>query len=116
MVLIMEIQGKNNFNVDSSVANMVEGIVGCKWSLSILQQLRLGVNRPGQMLRQVEGLSQKVLNERLTKLNRFGIIEKKVFPEIPPHVEYFFTDFGEKFLVIIDAVEKVQRELDGCRE
>jgi DNA-binding HxlR family transcriptional regulator len=92
---------------------MVESIIGCKWSLSVLRLLRSGVNRPGEMQRQVEGLTTKVLNERLTKLYRFGIIDKQVFPESPPHVEYRFTEFGSRFLDIIDAVEKVQNELDN---
>ena len=64
------------------------------------------------MQRQVDGLTTKVLNERLTKLYRFGIIDKQVYPETPPRVEYFFTDFGKQFLEIIDVVEKVQRELE----
>jgi DNA-binding HxlR family transcriptional regulator len=91
---------------------MVESIIGCKWSLSVLSLIREGVNRPGEMKRQVEGLTTKVLNERLTKLYKFGIIGKEVFPETPPHVEYYFTPFGTKFLKIIDAVEKLQTELD----
>ena len=98
---------------EKNVARMVESIIGCKWSLSVLHLIRNGVNRPGEMQRQVEGLTTKVLNERLTKLYRFGIINKEVFPESPPHVEYTFTEFGTRFLDIIDAVEKVQDELDN---
>lgn len=95
----------------TSVGSMVESIIGCKWSLSVLRLIRNGVNRPGEMQRQVEGLTTKVLNERLTKLYKFGIIDKEVFPESPPRVEYYFTDFGNRFLEIIDVVEKVQNEL-----
>lgn len=97
---------------ETNVGRMVESIVGCKWSLSVLHLIRNEINRPGEMQRQVDGLTSKVLNERLTKLSRFGIISKEVFPETPPHVEYHFTEFGEQFLEIIDVVEKVQSELD----
>jgi len=97
---------------ETNVGRMVESIIGCKWSLSVLHLIRDGVNRPGEMQRQVDGLTTKVLNERLAKLYKFGIINKEVFPETPPHVEYHFTEFGNKFLEIIDAVEKVQTELD----
>lgn len=97
---------------ETNVARMVESIIGCKWSLSVLRLIRNGVNRPGEMQRQVEGLTTKVLNERLSKLYRFGIIDKEVYPESPPRVEYNFTDFGVCFLEIIDVVEKVQCELD----
>jgi DNA-binding HxlR family transcriptional regulator len=98
-----------------NVGRMVESIIGCKWSLAVLRLLRDGVRRPGAMRRRVDGLTTKVLNERLTKLVRFGIIEKRAFPEVPPRVEYHFTPFGRRFLAIIDAVEQVQEELDRAR-
>lgn len=94
------------------VGRMVESIIGCKWSLSVLHLIRSGITRPGEMQRRVNGLTTKVLNERLVKLSRFGILNKKIFPETPPHVEYYFTPFGRKFLQIIDVVEKVQGELN----
>jgi len=94
-----------------TVAHMVESIVGCKWSLHVLSCVRRGINRPGAIERSAEGLSAKVLSERLDKFIRFGIFEKRSFPEIPPRVEYSLTPFGEKFVGIIDEVERLQREL-----
>ncbi len=94
-----------------SVAHMVESIVGCKWSLHVLACVRKGINRPGAIERSAEGLSAKVLSERLDKFIRFGIFEKRSFPEIPPRVEYSLTPFGEKFVRIIDEVERLQNEL-----
>jgi DNA-binding HxlR family transcriptional regulator len=96
----------------NDVGHMVESIIGCKWSLSVLRLLRTGVNRPGEMQRRVDGLTTKVLNERLVKLARFGIIEKEIYPESPPRVEYYFTEFGRQFLEIVDVVEKLQQRLD----
>lgn len=93
------------------VAAMVESIVGCKWSLHVLAQLRAGVNRPGALARTEPGLSTKVLNERLAKMVRFGIVDKRIYPESPPRVEYHFTGFGEKFLVLIDEIGRLQEEL-----
>lgn len=90
---------------------MVESIVGCKWSLHVLAQVRAGVNRPGALVRTAEGLTTKVLNERLAKMVRFGIFEKVVYPEVPPRVEYRITEFGSRFLRIIDEVERLEREL-----
>ena len=58
------------------VARMVEDIVGCKWSLAVLGAVRGGVCRPGAMEHAIDGLSKKVLNERLAKLVRFGILDK----------------------------------------
>lgn len=94
------------------MARMVENIVGCKWSLAVLGLVRGGVRRPGAMEHHTEGLSTKVLNERLRKLMRYGILDKRVFPEVPPRVEYHLTDFGRKFSGLLDQIESLQTELE----
>lgn len=91
---------------------MVENIIRCKWSLSVLDLVKKGINRPGAMERSIDGLTTKVLNERLRKLVRFGILEKTVFPEAPPRVEYSLTDFGTKFIGLLDAIDSLERELE----
>lgn len=92
-------------------ANMVQTIYGCKWSLTVYQLLAEGINRPGEMVRNVDGLSTKVLNECLRKNMEFGILERVSFHEVPPRVEYAVTDFGKKFTRILDDIEKLQTEL-----
>ncbi len=93
------------------VKRMVENIIRCKWSLSVLDMVKRGVNRPGAMERNVEGLTTKVLNERLRKLVRFGILQKTVYPETPPRVEYEFTDFGLKFVGLLEAIDALETEI-----
>lgn len=95
---------------------MLETICGCKWSMTVYRLLRDGINRPGAMVRNVEGLSMKVLNQCLAKNLEFGILVKNTFPETPPLVEYSVTDFGEKFLKIIDAIEQLQEETEHKNE
>ncbi|MCS6944393.1 MAG: helix-turn-helix domain-containing protein [Sutterellaceae bacterium] len=89
---------------------MLEDVLGCKWTLTIIDLVRRGVKRPGAMQRSVAGLTQKVLNERLRKLARFGILEKHCFPEVPPRVEYELTDFGRRFVGVLDAIDALARE------
>ncbi len=96
------------------VTRMVEDIVGCKWSLTVIALVRDGVVRPGAMERRVQGLTTKVLNERLRKMVRFGILEKRSYPEIPPRVEYRLTRFGRKFVAILDRIDALQEEADGA--
>jgi len=91
---------------------MVETIYGCKWSLTVYQLLKHGINRPGEMVRKVEGLSTKVLNECLRKNVEFGILERLAFNEVPPRVEYHVTDFGKRFMFILDELEKLQDEIN----
>lgn len=92
---------------------MVETIYGCKWSLTVYQLLANGIQRPGEMVRSVEGLSTKVLNQCLKKNIEFGILDKIIYNELPPRVEYQVTEFGQKYLHILDELEKLQQEIDG---
>lgn len=95
-------------NAAADVRRMIEDIVGCKWSVSVLGLVSSGVARPGAMQRSIEGLSPKVLNERLRKLLRYGIIEREVFAEVPPHVEYRLTKFGRRFEQLMQQIEALQ--------
>ena len=93
-------------------ARMVETIYGCKWSLTVYNLLANKINRPGEMVRNVEGLSTKVLNECLKRNIEFGILERVAFPEVPPRVEYKVTPFGNRFIRILDELEKLQSEIE----
>lgn len=95
---------------------MVEDIVGCKWSLGVLALVQKGITRPGAMEQATPGLSKKVLNERLRKLVRYGILEKRTYPELPPRVEYRLTAFGHKFSGLMAEVERLQEEVRQLQE
>jgi DNA-binding HxlR family transcriptional regulator len=97
--------------IPTDVHRMVEDIVGCKWSLCVLDLVSRGVARPGAMQKSIPGLSTKVLNERLRKLLRFGIIQRQVFAEVPPHVEYRLTPFGRRFERLLQQIEELQKSI-----
>ncbi len=109
----MNSKGKIFYRVSASEKNarMLETIVGCKWSLTVYQLLAHDINRPGEMVRSVEGLTTKVLNDCLRKNMDFGILERIAYPEVPPRVEYKVTQFGEKFIRILDELEKLQDDI-----
>lgn len=95
------------------VASMVESIVGCKWSVGLLRLLADGCSRPSAIHRASTGLSPKVMNERLRKMLRFGIVSRTVFGDKPPiEVEYVLTPFGRRFIEIIDEVRRLQEAVD----
>jgi DNA-binding HxlR family transcriptional regulator len=96
------------------VAAMVEGIVGCKWSVRILQLCAEGHRRPSAFLRTCPGLSAKVMNERWRKMIRFGIVQRSVFGDKPPvEVEYRLTPFGRRFMRILKEVRRLQDAVDS---
>jgi DNA-binding HxlR family transcriptional regulator len=90
-----------------TVARVFEDIVGCKWSLTVLDLVSRGIVRPGAMQKRVAGLTTKVLNERLKKLVRFKIVTRRVFAEVPPHVEYRLTPFGQRVTVVLREIAKL---------
>ncbi|NEQ47346.1 MAG: helix-turn-helix transcriptional regulator [Leptolyngbya sp. SIOISBB] len=106
-------ENTNTFVKQTPAFKMTEDVLGCKWSLTVLQLVRQGISRPGSMVRSVEGLTTKVLNERLRKLMRYKILKRHAYPEIPPRVEYRLTPLGEKFIGILDQLAELDEELES---
>jgi DNA-binding HxlR family transcriptional regulator len=95
------------------VASMVESIIGCKWSVRLLQLCAEDHHRPSVFLRSCPGLSSKVMNERLRKMTRFGILKRTVFGEKSPvEVEYRLTPLGRRFMQILEEVRRLQEAID----
>ncbi len=95
------------------VAEVVEAVFGCKWSLRILGLIRQGICRPGAIERELEGLTSKVQNYYFRRMTELGILERVVYAAVPPHVEYHLTDFGQRFMPILDSIEALQHELEA---
>ena len=117
MVLNDSVVGVPGEPMDDSlipVASMVESIVGCKWSVRLLWLCADGCSRPSALLRACPGLSAKVMNERLRKVTRFGIMQRTVFGEKPPvQVEYVLTPFGHRFMGVLEEVRRLQEAVDN---
>ena len=94
-------------NVTEKKHQIFQTILKCKWSLTIYTLIRQGTNRPGQIERKIEGLSTKVMNQCLKKSTELNILNKTTFNELPPRTEYNFTEFGKRFLTILDEIEKL---------
>lgn len=96
-----------------NVAETIEAIFGCKWSLRILGLIREGINRPTAIERALVGLTPKVQNYYFRRMIALGILERVVFAEVPPRVEYHLTRYGERLLPLLDGILALQRELEA---
>ncbi len=69
-------------------------LINGRWKVNILWNLNNGVNRYGLLKKSIPGISEKMLTQRLRDLEREGLILRKDFKTIPPHVEYSLSDAG----------------------
>ena len=86
------------------VATTVQ-IIGSKWKLLILRNLLQRPWRFNELKKDLEGISQKVLTDSLRSMEADGIIDRTVYAEVPPRVEYALTELGETLRPILDAME-----------
>lgn len=80
-------------------------IISNKWKVLILRDLFEGTKRYNELTRSVVGISAKVLTQNLRDLESDGIISRKVYPEVPPRVEYSITDMGLELKEILDVMK-----------
>jgi len=80
-------------------------LIANKWKIIILRDLLTGTKRYNELTRSVVGISAKVLTENLRELEKDGIINRKVYPEVPPRVEYSLTKKGEDLKDVIETMK-----------
>ncbi len=81
-------------------------IIGGKWKPSVIHMIRTDRNRYSILLKNITEISKQTLTNQLRELETDGIIERIIYPEIPPRVEYKITDYGKTLLPIIDSMYK----------
>lgn len=79
-------------------------VVGGKWKPILLHFLRPGPRRTGEILRFVPTASAKVVNQQLRELERDGIVQRRVYGEVPPRVDYALTALGHSLEPVLDAM------------
>lgn len=80
-------------------------LIGNKWKLLILRDIFNGPKRFGELKKTLEGFSQKVLTESLRSMEEDGIVNRKVFAQVPPKVEYNLSEIEEAIRLLISSME-----------
>lgn len=79
-------------------------LIGDKWKVLILRDLLSGTKRFGELKKSIGNVSQKVLTSQLRDMEENGLINRKVYAEVPPKVEYSLTELGQSLRPILDAM------------
>jgi len=74
---------------------LVISLLADKWTIPVIHALARGTKRTGELRRAITGVSQKMLTQTLRMLEERGLIQRTVYPVVPPRVEYRLTELGE---------------------
>ena len=85
-------------------------MIGGKWKGMVLWALKKDVKRNGELKRLIPHISQKMLTQQLRELEDVGIVERIVYPVIPPKVEYKLTENGQKLIPILEELHDWGKE------
>ena len=95
-------------------------MLGAKWSLAVLARLPGGTQRFNELLRQIDGVSRRMLSATLRQLERDGLVLRHVYARVPARVEYELSDTGEALLAalapLLDWGKLHQEEIAEARE
>ncbi len=79
-------------------------LIGDKWKVLILRDLMPGTRRFGELKKSIGNVSQKVLTAQLRDMEEMGLVNRQVYAEVPPRVEYSLTNLGKSLKPILDAM------------
>lgn len=90
----------------SCPTRQVLNCISDKWAVLVIGCLLERERRSGELLREIEGISQKMLTQTLRALERDGLVHREVFPSVPPRVDYSLTALGQSLAGIVDQLRQ----------
>src|SRR5947209_12079357 len=85
-------------------AEVTLAVIGGRWKVLILYQLFQGVKRFSELQRALPRITQKMLTQQLREMEKDGIVQRTVYPQVPPKVEYRLTPLGETLKPVVGAM------------
>jgi DNA-binding HxlR family transcriptional regulator len=79
-------------------------LIDGRWKIPLIFHLLNGAKRFSELARALDGVTQKMLTQQLREMERDGLVERKVFPEVPPRVEYSLTPLGASLKPVVDSM------------
>ena len=79
-------------------------LIGGRWKIPLIFHLLNGAKRFSELARALAGVTQKMLTQQLREMERDGLVERKIFPEVPPRVEYSLTPLGASLKPVVDSM------------
>lgn len=101
---------ENKFSDDAAIARCVpmsrlQSVIGGKWKILILWYISFyKVQRFGELMRRLDGITQSTLTKQLRELESDGFLHREIYKEIPPKVEYTLTELGENFIPVLHTM------------
>lgn len=94
----------NKVELPACPVEITLSLMADKWKFLIIRDLLTGTKRFGELQKSIGGVSQKVLTNNLRQMEQSGLINRKVYAEVPPRVEYSLTDLGKSLKPILDSM------------
>lgn len=98
---------ENKFTEPRTIArcvpmSMLQSVLGGKWKILILWYIAFyKVQRFGELMRRLDGITQSSLTKQLRELEADGFLHREIYKEIPPKVEYTLTEMGDSFIPVL---------------
>lgn len=102
---------ENEKKIPECPVEMTLQLIGDKWKVLIIRDLLSGTKRFNELMRSVTGITQKVLTSHLRSMEAAGLLTRKVYPEVPPRVEYTLTETGLSLKPILDSMVDWERNI-----
>ncbi|WP_396634168.1 winged helix-turn-helix transcriptional regulator [Maribacter sp. R86514] len=91
-------------NIETQALDYGMEMIGGKWKPIILYHVNKGTNRFNKLFSEIEGINRQMLSKQLKSLERSGILDRTLYGEIPPRVEYTLTSLGKSLLPVVEAI------------